>query len=276
MAEERDRRGTVGDEVLSLSAHMLLDTLALFGDGSDEQRERELLNTVTTVKTLAKKDVIAEVTDLARNPDLKGTDFRRRFKEAVESAGSSRFKVETGVVKPWVGGFTVTLLDPHGRILAAEANPQGEVYSKENYGDDLYAFALAKAVLSLHLDKMGKPGGLDNEENLEYLKELGFKLGEDLFLGEAQVLFWNSTLGAKRRSISPLATQVYIGASGCEMTQKYVDSLLPSDMHAKVDFLAGFADQVFAQTVSSKMVHGIGSASIIEEPELFAHLRRAH
>lgn len=202
----------------------------------------------------------------------------RLLDSAVRVACETHFKTHgESTLMPWSGSFTIVVLGVDGNIIAAAANPTGPVYKE--YGENLFQYALIKAVLRLHLERAGWYTGLDNDENQAYLREL-LPENEQIYLGEA-----------KGEGL-PI-----VGASGCELTHEYRNDIAPGIPPENVNFLAGYADQLFAEIVlvqfatNFEMAEKIGRIACdtsvqsaldrvkpepVEEPSLFAQLRRAH
>lgn len=180
--------------------------------------------------------------------------------EAIRCATLTQFDVGGKRILPWGGGFTVVILSHEGETRGVR-RPVGRVY--EEYGQNLYPYALTKALFTMHLHLSSREGGLDKLDNFNYLESLGFKRGEDLFLGENQ-------LGTGDHV-------TYIGASGCELAEAYVSDLLPKDMRESysVDFIAGHADMIFARSIAGYLMFP-GTPAPIQEPKFFSQLRIAH
>ena len=201
---------------------------------------------------------------------------KEEFEEAVQSALSSKWVVvgEEEPIEPWRGSHTVVMLDFSGRIIAARRNTEGPVYEPDNYGDNLYPYALSKAVQALHIalemngDKWKARGLLDEGNNLEYIDRLlndGAMEGDRIpvFLGEAV--------------LSSDEEELVVGVSGAELREDYIRGMIPESMrdHISIDFLAGFADMQLAQLILEH-IDGEGMGETRDEPTFFAQLRRAH
>ena len=78
----------------------------------------------------------------------------RLLDSAVRVACETHFKTHgESTLMPWSGSFTIVVLGVDGNIIAAAANPTGPVYKE--YGENLFQYALIKAVLRLHLERAG-------------------------------------------------------------------------------------------------------------------------
>lgn len=243
-----------------INAERLQNVLKAFAIFDTEQRERRLPDLIKFIKEIATPEVMAIATHPLKNKYLEqmSKNFGPPFLWAISNALKASFKTPKGEMQSWEGGYTLVMIDQDGILLAAATNPVGEVYNQ--YGKNLFPYALSKAVFELHLNLADKKSGLDKEENFDYIESLGFEYGKDLFMGTNS--FPNGTV---------------IGASGCELSRDYVNSLLPESMRDSypVDFLAGAADRYFARMVAAQsMFHTEPHA--MEEPKLFAELRRAH
>ena len=155
----------------------------------------------------------------------------------------------------WDGGYTVVVLDWAGTILAFSVKRKGPIY--ERYGD-LLPYAMKKAIFRFHLELAHADGGLDSEGNLSYLRSL--LPGETIFLGEAETSFMQGM-------------PIIIGVSGAPLASKYRQKLAPM-LPEVVEFVAGAADQVFAELIGK--IPGDAAFPIVDEPDVFAWLRRAH
>jgi hypothetical protein len=159
----------------------------------------------------------------------------------------------------WVGGYTVILLSDTGIIEAAVRAVQGEVYRV--FGQDLYPFALAKAVLEEYLRQEGCRGGV---------------LGNYSWL--CQILRDHTLISV---GSSACYTPASIGVSGAEATDEYRRPFAPgmwpdSDM-AKVNFAAGAADTLFATGLAQVLGHtGKDDLPHITEPMLVGIGRLIH
>ncbi len=245
-------------------AEILKDDLRAFAAKDTKTRENRLFDIVSSIKNNASLESILELTSPNKNIELERIDYRPYLYSAARKTTNTLFTVGKEKVKPWEGGFTVISLRQDGTIPAGITNPRGRVYKE--YGQNLYPYALTKAMFSLHLYLSGKKGGLGEVENIRYLQGLGFRGGENLFLGEAIVP-------------GPEGSSSFIGASGCELQSDYINSLLPRGMQYQypVDFLAGRADHEFALQVAVNLKFSEAATQpVISEPKFFSDLRFAH
>lgn len=192
---------------------------------------------------------------------------------AAKLAVECEVKIEENSMLSWVGGYTVVLLSKEGDI-AAVSNPLGKVY--EEYGANLTRPALRKALDRMYLD-LDHGDGLDELKDFEAIERLGFKRNKDIFLGEAIV--------------DVNENRFYIGASGCELRDEYLQELLPPNMihHLReigelyrfrelfsVDFLAGAGDAMFASWTAHFLVHPWSPAKSLSEHRLLSTFRNLH
>lgn len=244
-----------------ISAQILQGELRVFAQLNTEQRERYLSKMTHLVKDIATPEVMTMATHPLKNHYLEqmGKNFGPPFYNAINDSLKTTFKTPNGEIKSWEGGYTAVMVNKEGVLLAAATNPTGRVY--DQYGTNLFPYALNKAVFELHLNLADKEiGGLNDPKNFAYLEGLGFEYGKDLFLGTNS--FPDGTV---------------IGTSGCELSKQYMDGLLPQSMSGdySVDFLAGLGDMYFARMITGQsMFHAEPHA--MEEPKFFAKLRRAH
>lgn len=225
-----------------------------FAKGSTPEREGLLPELIGFIKRTTTKEVLQEIAPIQER------DYGSPFRYAIADSLTSILRTDVGPIDPWAGGFTAVLMSSDGEVLAAESNPMGKVY--DEHGKNLFPYALTKAVFGLHLARNGSLNGLNDAENFKYIESLGFTPGIDLFLGEALHLDGS-----------------VIGVAGCELTEEYVNGLLPPAMRDNygTDFLAGYADMCFARSlVASTMFPNEGRNTVLDEPELFAQLRRSH
>lgn len=247
---------------LSPEAQLLKGQLAEFAGLTTNEREKALVELYDLVhkkggdkEPIIDKEIIAELAD---------KKFQPYVEDAVQSTLETKFERSNGeLVDPFEGAFTAVAIDLKGNILGGLANPVGEVYRK--YGENLFPYALMKAVLRLHLELAKRNGGLDSEKNIDYIKEL---LPEKLiFLGES--MGW-PTVGTVEIG------NIIIGASGCELKHDYRNGLAPGMVKdGTVDFLAGSADEIFADLIARYLEDNSRSKSA-KEPENYSWLRRAH
>ena len=242
-----------------IRARELQGILKTFASLDTPSRERGLPIMFNVIRSHTTPEVLAIATNPLNNPDLGDRDYRPSFRGAIGEAMDFSFITPNGEKKSWEGGYTVVMMNRQGILLAADANPEGKVYEK--YGKNLFPYALFKAVILLHLELAGRSGGLQNEENFRYLRELGFEHGRELFKGAV---------------IHP-GGHAILGASGCELSEEYMNSLLPASMVGRnsVNFLAGYADRCFALMVGGQSAFHSDTRTL-KEPKLFAELRRAH
>lgn len=222
------------------------------------------------------------------NPETLGNVAQETAREWLEDGIQTVVKTpfENGLTgelyNPWTGGYTIVgltdFLEDDGPVIrAASHNPLGSVYKR--YGNNLFPYAMKKAILRMHLDFLRQDSeqspedkdvsdideyGLDSTRNLKYLSKI--LPGETLYLGDAV-------------TTNPGMTPMFFGASGCELDAKYVATLLPKDVKAEgTDFAAGYADKTFASLVANELSREFyqEQPKTIEEPEFFARLRRSH
>lgn len=111
-------------------------------------------------------------------------------------------------ILPYIGGFTMVAINEKGDIKAAHTNPEGSVY--EYHGDNLYPYALSKAVQRLFLVRIGsREHGLENPRNYSYIR--GFISPQHVFLGEAY--------STPARTKTMPSEHLILGASGCKLSR---------------------------------------------------------
>lgn len=243
---------------MSSEIDTLKDSLVEFATSNDRMRENLIPGLVRFIRKFGNDQEIGA--ELVAHMESPWHD-PQHLAEAIRCAALTPFYVKDSQrVLPWTGGFTVVALSSKGEFMG-HRKVEGRVYRE--IGDNLYPYALTKAMLRMHLDFSGREGGLDNEQNFYYFEDLGLHRGDDLFLGESQ-------LGNRDN-------RSYIGVSGCELAWKYVQELIPSDMHAytTVDYIAGHADMIFARNVAGYLMIP-GEPAPIKEPPFFTQLRMAH
>lgn len=221
------------------------DKLREFAAMDTKQRTQRLPGLARSFKDSVDSKTLLDLSVTAPHP------LRRQLDVAARAVRESRF----GQVEPWAGGYTVVSLDEAGNVSGTTTNAVGKVYKK--YGD-LSPYALKKALFTLHLERAGMLDGLSSERNLRHLESIGLEFGKDVFLGGATLTWEDQTH--------------HVGVSGAELKEDYVRTLLPQGMPHTLEFLAGKADQVFAERV----VHGVMYRVPQDEPQFFAELRRAH
>lgn len=211
----------------------------------------------TTVNSM----ILSYLVDPALQADLE---------KAAQSVLHQGFKQRAEIIHPWAGGYTLIAINMAGEIKAASVNPEGGVYQR--YGENLFPYALKKAVqrLYLHQTSLDYYGDLEKESNYYHIKDL---MGEGkIFLGET-LTDPNIRLGQETLAI---------GASGCELSAEYRNLLAPGMLNDQSDdFAAGYADMVFAKSVARILDpdtarHSPEYLEFIWEPEFFSLLRRAH
>lgn len=243
----------VEDKDTKETASEIQSSLHDFAAASTKKRETRILNLAEVIKSSVTPEVLA---------GISGSGDRLFLRHATSLALKTKF--DTGVGKPflpWEGGYTVVMLDRDGSVVSWDHRLVGRVYQQEQYHNNLYPYALTKALIRLHLLLDGRQGGLEVPENQKYMQKLGFVPGVNLFRGE---------------SIYPGFSQPFpIGASGCELKMEYIDGLLPSKMEYGYEFLAGQADMEFAELVGALLLTP-DMPRVIPEPKFFWDLRNSH
>lgn len=207
-----------------------------------------------------------------RTPELVRSFTQAAVTVAVDKVKDTKFKLADGTtVRPYTGDYgAIIALGLDGKIMAADSSRSGIAYEREG---DLYRHALQKAVIRL----LRPRAGLDDAQTYDYVARL--LPNKHIYLGEA--IADGSGL-VERMSL-------IIGASGCELTDEYRESLAPEMLNAKSEetgsdykvrseyFEAGYADQVFAQRVAFHYSNPyLRNRLTLHEPEFFSLLRRSH
>jgi len=156
----------------------------------------------------------------------------------------------------WVGGFTLVELSLEGELTGACRLAAGDVYRL--YSDNLYGYALQKALQALHLRLSFMDPSTSTFLSSRYLEKL---------LGRDQL-----RVGAY---YDPIRVRI-IGASGCEVPLRqrlaYCPGMTPASELDGVNFLAGAFDEVFARLVSNCL----RESARCYEPRLLTQLRLIH
>ncbi len=246
-----------------MHAEYLQRELKSFIGNQPEEREENLGKLINNVRRWSSTEVMAHLTS--------GHDYNSRLAWAARAATQTEYYNEvTGtLVTPWNGGYTLVAITPSADIVAAVSNPVGEVYK---HYQDLFPYAMSKAVLAWYLSLMGEDPSIDNEVNWEHMKPKLAKANLGLFQGDYVTQPIETPFG-----VSPLI----IGASGCELTEEYLEPMLPMSLYdlpqrLRVNNTAGEGDTQFATLVGHRLENPQADESIVKEPEVFRKNRRIH
>ncbi len=176
------------------------------------------------------------------------------------------------MVAPWEGGYTLVAIDTKGRIRGVCSRTNGRVY--KDYGENLFPYALKKAAYRLYLGTNDYNDGLNSDRNIRVLRAV-LPQSEHIYLGEAVTDIFDGS-------------QIIIGASGCELNRSYKEGLAPKMIRRdNVNFVAGYADMVFAEGMANRIDNYLISdipvnqplrsfTTTVNEPVFFSTLRRSH
>jgi len=246
----------------------LQERLADFANSGTDVREAGLSELVDFIfDNLEDPTVVRDLSDPELNPTL-AEDHRPRLQRAAQFTASTLFQVADQVRRPWTGGFTVIELSMDGQVLAGHSNPVGEVYEAFG-GDTLFRFALAKALILLHINQdeaedISRPQNLEDPDAFQYVQGL---------LPNRQV-HMGATTDSSRLLI--------VGGSGCELTEDYKRSLLPPSILTNLgdrstgNLLAARADLEFSNITLGALYRALEPGQAVVEPEFFAQLRNSH
>lgn len=236
-------------------------------------RQRELLanGILSTFKGLLIPEASEVVNFLGQKNNIRGGNrFMNILYKTINAAAQTAFERPDGSIvdKPFTGGHTLVILDHIGNLHGGSSQPIGEVYSLYSKGG-LYPYALAKAVLRLHLVQAGKGGIEDNWFDL--LKTLPKDYG--LYQGDSNIGL--RVDGEFLHNIHEEAiVSLIIGASGCELSEEYHRELTPPKLPTEflINDRAGEADTIFANRVGELLRH-YDAKTLIPEPVSFSHAR---
>ncbi len=235
------------------------------GDGEKEALAVALQDRLTqfaSSQTTDREQALPELYDFIRK-NVKGEllkvkpAFQSELEQATDLTLKTPFDVNGEEVNPWSGGFTVVVLDNDGKISGADSVPTEGL---EEYGD-LHPYALGKAVFLMHLEKAGRKGGLDHQENYDYIK--------GLFPREVTIY-----TGSARESLVVEGQTYYLGASGCAVTEAYLTELLGGAKPSH-GTQGGRFDGIFSDLAGFYMFDGKLSKPIkYQEPASVKDIRR--
>lgn len=197
---------------------VLQKQLAEFAKVGIQDRKRLLPKLIVFIQENVTPEVIEQ---------LINRDAQQQLQTAVEKTTATPIEINGQENHPWNESYTLVVLTDSGDILAALSKRPEDMTPYRSKDYNFYPPALIKALAALHLHKAGKTGGIT--DNWPDLKKLSFPYHA----------------GSTDAPV-PLGDQsVFVGASGCEATPKFVSMVL--DGATPTHFTqAGAMDAAFA------------------------------
>ena len=232
-------------------AENLQQRLKDFVEMKTPDRERQLPILTSYIFKNARAEILEK---------LINKNFQNKLVRAILTTLTTPFYIGNKEVIPWQGGYTVVVIDDKGTIVGMCHKPVDELF--KTYGE-LTPYALSKAVLLLHLEKTGLKGGLDNQHNYEYIRNL-LPPESSIFTGTSQ---------------EPLLLDrnvYYLGGSGCAVKKEYLSELLGAAV-PHMNTQAGRFDSIFTELTKEYISNPITIGSFpagIPEPEMIQNIRR--
>ena len=233
------------------------------------------LNLETPAREDGLADLIKEI--YAADLNIESLHFitdpkaNRFLEEATKKASQIEYVGVNGTTRPFGDSHATVVLDRDGVLIAAAAEPYGNVnlayadpepdneFEKHWKLANLLSYALAKAVIAAHVERAGRADGLDTDENWDYVRRF-LPADVPLFLGAAVV---------KEKGV----VKFVVGESGAEQNEDFLKSVLGKNFNPKdVNQEAGAGDQHFAEAVGQNLLDP-ESKNQVTEPEDWSLLR---
>jgi hypothetical protein len=198
------------------------------------------------------------VTDAENNKKLEAVIAQAVQTGYVQADGT--------VVKPFEGPHAAVVLDDEYKIHSAASEPYGRVHlaynnpEKAQFLANLIPYALKKAVIEAHLEKSDRKGGLNTDENWNYIQSL---------LPADMMLFLGSAVAKTEDKVKYI-----IGISGAEQDVEFLRGLGDEKFDpTDVNYDAGAGDERFAERVGTLLLNPEADKQI-PEPAEYGQIRQ--